>query len=316
VDFRGQAISGNDFFLFMSLAFLTKSIAALLFIPALVFLVFYFKKTGLLLRNKWFYIGFVSFSIVAIGYVLLRDSDNPGYINYLLHNDFGCINTTIESHEESFDFYLNHLFQGRFFWILLCIPGAVIMYMKNETKGFFVYLTSLFICYFVIISYSKTKLEWYNLPLFPILSVYSAFAIYQWLITINTDGKKHYLLLLGIFVLPVYFSCRSSYKSEIPPAEKKMEALNEYAFKHIKDSSLNHAVFLINSYDRPVLFYKYQLNEKGFNFDVWNSPENLRPKDIVILSDDSLKKELRNKYITSVLDSIESVLKIEVKSLK
>ncbi len=42
--FEGHQLSGLLFFIFLSLAFLTKSIAALLFISAIVFITLYFKK--------------------------------------------------------------------------------------------------------------------------------------------------------------------------------------------------------------------------------------------------------------------------------
>lgn len=321
IEFYKWIIEGNKssvitFFSFLTLAFHTKSIAALLFIPAMIFLIVYFKKTGWVLSNKWFYTGIVGFLALAGGYVLLREQHNPGYINYVLHNDFGRINTTIESHEEPFDFYLNRLFEGRFFWIALVVPGAIAMFLNTKTKAGFIYLISLFACYFAIVSYSKTKLEWYDLPLFPILSIFSAFAIYQLLLKISSTEKSHYALLFMVFILPVYFSCRSSYKSEIDPAQKKLEALTEYAFKHSKDGSLNNTVFLVKDYDRSVFFYKYKLNEKGQDFKVSRSATDLNVNSFVIVADDSLKKEVMSKYQFAISDSIQSAWKIEIKGIK
>lgn len=313
---EGKASSAIPFFVFLTLAFLTKSIAALLFIPALVFVILYLKKIGYVFGNKWFYIGSVGFLAVASGYILLREHDNPGYINYVLHNDFGRVHTIIESHEEPFDFYLNHLFEGRFSWILLSIPGAIAMYINQKTRMGFIYLIALFTCYFFIISYSSTKLEWYDLPLFPILSVFSAFALYQLLLKMNPDGKHHFLLLSSIFILPVYFSCRSSYKSEIDPGEKKLEALTEYAFKHSKDGSLKNTTFLVKDYDRSLFFYKYKLQEKGLDFEIGNSTENLKTNSFVIVSDDSLKKEVMSRYLFAISDSIQTAWKVEIKGIK
>ena len=123
-------------------------------------------------------------------------------------------------------------------------------------------------------------------------------------------------MLSGIFILPVYFSCRSSYKSEIDPGEKKLEALTEYAFRHGKDGSLKNTTFLVKGYDRSLFFYKYKLHEQGLDFEVSHSTENLEVNSFVIVSDDSLKKEMMNRYQFALSDSLQTAWKLEIKGVK
>lgn len=307
-----------SFFIYLTLAILTKSIAALLFIPAIVFLVFYFKKFNPLLSNKWLYIGFFPCILLSLGYFYVRDFYQNGYISYILNNDIGRVNKAIESHLEPFDFYLNKLFNGRFLWFVLVLPGAYTLWINKKTKSYAIFLVSLFICYFIIISYSTTKLEWYDLPLFPILSVFSAYVIFKFISKINVTKKSFHtsLLLIFVFILPIYFSSRSSYKSEIPSEEKKIEILTEYAFKNSKNTSLNSTVFLTHNYDRALFFYKYKLNTKGMDFKITHSEQSLNPNDIVLVAEDSLKIVLKQKYNIQTIDSFTSVLKVKIKSLK
>lgn len=307
-----------SFFIYLTLAILTKSIAALLFIPAIAFLVFYFKKIELLISNKWFYIGFFPFIMLSLGYFYLRDFYQNGYISYLLNNDIGRINKAIESHSEPFDFYLNNLFNKRFLWFILILPGTFALWKNKKTKSNAIFLVSLFISYFLIISYSTTKLEWYDLPLFPILSILSAYVIFVFIRKINIANKSFHssVSLISIFALPFYFSCRNSYKSEIPSEEKKIEILTEYAFKNCKNTSLNNTVFFTNDYDRPLFFYKYKLNTKGMNFNITHSLNTINLNDIVIVSEDTLKILLNQKFNLQTVDSFNSVLKVKVHSLK
>jgi len=306
------------FFVFLSCAFLTKSIAALLFIPAVIFITISLKKTSELLKNKWFYIGLILFFISSIGYLLLRESNNQGYINYVLNTDIGRITKTIESHQEPFDFYLNNLFEYRFIWFILVIPGAYLLWKQESLKKIALFLISLLICYFLIISISTTKLEWYDLPLFPILSILSAYCIYV-IIKYNnfTNKLKDQSIVLGfIFVLPLYFTFRNSYKSEIKSNEKPLEVMNEYAFKNKNNHSLNKTIFLTSEFDRPLYFYKYLLNNKGLNFQITTSINNLRENDIVIVSQDSLKNLLTDRYDTKIIDSYKSILKFQINNPK
>lgn len=306
------------FFIYLTLAILTKSIAALLFIPAIIFLVFYFKKFNLLISNKWFYIGFFPFILLSFGYFYLRDFYQTGYISYILNNDIGRINKTIESHSEPFDFYLNNLYNKRFLWFILSLPGAFALWINKKTKSNAIFLVSFFISYFLIISYSTTKLEWYDLPLFPILSIFSAYVIFVFISKINIANKWFYpsSLLLFVFALPFYFSCRNSYKSEIPSEEKKIEMLTEYAFKNCENKSLNNTIFFTNKYNRSLFFYKYKLNTKGIDFKITNSMETINPNDIIIVSEDSLKIALSQKFNLQTVDSFSSVLKFKVHSPK
>jgi 4-amino-4-deoxy-L-arabinose transferase-like glycosyltransferase len=306
------------FFLFLILAVLTKSVAALLFTPALLFLVLYYKKTTSLLTNKWFYVGLFPFIIIAIGYFLLRDLHQSGYISYVLQNDLGRLHKVIELHQEPFDFYLIRLFEVRFLWFILVIPGAFALWITKKTKVYAVFLTSIFISYFLIISYSTTKLEWYDLPLFPILSVFSAYLLFLCMTKIKEYNKtvNLYVVVCLVFVLPVYFSCRTSYKSEIYGDDKKFEVLTEYAFKNHKNNSLNGTIFLMNGYDRALYFYKYKMNSKGLNFKVVNSIDSIFVTNTIIVANDSLKRCLTTKYNLQVIDSINSALKVNIVSLK
>jgi 4-amino-4-deoxy-L-arabinose transferase-like glycosyltransferase len=302
----------------LTLAFLTKSIASLLFLPAVLALTFYFKKTKTLFITKWFYAGFVLFMSVSISFILLRDVQNSGYISYILNNDVNRINNVIESHKEPFDFYFNNLFNYRFVWFLLVLPGIVLLWINKKHKHDAIFISLLFTAYFLIISISKTKLEWYDLPLFPLLSVCSAYLlnyIYSKTELVKTTISS-ILFLCFVFSIPCYFSFRKAYKSEINPLEKKLEILTEYAFKNSKDNSLNGVVFLTPDFDRALYFYKYKLNTKGLDFTIQTDATGLKNNSTVIVANDSLKYILISNYNCKLIDSINSAVKINITTLK
>jgi 4-amino-4-deoxy-L-arabinose transferase-like glycosyltransferase len=312
--FENSSISLFYFFVFLSLAFLAKSIAALFFTPALLAAIAYFKKLGFLLKNKWFYIGAILFLITSVGYIFLRNLYNPGYIDALIYSDLGRYTSILDSHAEPFDFYLNRLYDDRFKWILLVLPGALLMWFNNKSKPTFIFLSFLFISYALVISCSTTKVEWYDLPLYPILSIFCGYTIYTLVLKFNSqqNNLRTAGLLFGVFMLPLYFTFRNSYKSEVNPDERKLEILNEYAFKNKNNTSLNGVVFITNYFDRSLYFYKYRLNSKGLDFTVTNTIEGLKENSVVVVAEDSLKAALLTRYKTTTLDEYRTVLKVKI----
>ena len=313
--FENKSASLFYFFIFLSLAFLTKSFVALFLAPTFLIILIYFKKVGSLFNSKWFYLGVILFVGVSIGYLLLREKYNPGYIKYLIGFDFLTrYSDVVDLHAEPFDFYLNRFYEDRFKWLVLVLPGALFMWCNIKTRPAFVFLILLFTGYFLIISFSVTKVDWYDLPLYPILSIFCGYALYTLISTFNSFQSPSYnaLGLLFIFMLPLYFAFRNSYKSEVKPSERKLEILNEYAFRNKKNQSLNGVIFLTNYYERSLYFYKYRLNTKGQDFTITNSIDNLKENNIVVVAEDSLKNELLKRLKTKTLDEYRTVLKVKI----
>ncbi len=71
------------------LACLTKGIAGLMVTPALLLYTLYKKKLLVLLKDKRFYAGLAGFGIFVLGYYLLREHYNPGYIQAVQDNELG-----------------------------------------------------------------------------------------------------------------------------------------------------------------------------------------------------------------------------------
>jgi len=299
-------------FIALAFAFLTKSVAALLFVPAFLGLGIYFKRSPF--TSRWFYAGLYIFLLVVVSFLLLREYQNKGYIAYFLKADIGRLATTIESHKEPFDFYINNLFAYRFRWMLLVVPGALLLWLNKHTRTLFLFLSCLFFSCFLIISCSTTKLEWYDLPLFPLLSIFSAVPVYTIFQKLKLQQHQAFALLGIAFALPLYFSFRQSYKSEIPPAEKALEALTEYAFQNKNNDQLNEVVFLSSRFDRPLYFYKYVLNERGLDYTVVSSAGRLSPGQTVIVAEDSLETILKQEYTTELKEVSGPVHRIRIKA--
>lgn len=318
VVFENHQKSVLYFFVFLSFAFLTKSIAAFLFLPAYLFAAIYTKKLQFILSSKWFYVGIIFFLTITFLFFILREQTNKGYINYVLENDIGRISKVVESHKEPFDYYFNNIFFYRFRYILLLLPGIFLFYLNSNNRKLLLLLFCTLFSYLLIISWSITKLEWYDLPLFPLLSFFSSYTIYSLIKlikqTADFNTKYIYLFIVIIFCVPIYYTCRNSFKSEIPSNEKKYEALSEYAFHNQDNESLNNSIFYTTYFDRPLFFYKYKLNTKNKDFMITDDLQLLKPNDTVIITEDSLFNIVCSKFQFKILDKDNYIHKLLILS--
>jgi 4-amino-4-deoxy-L-arabinose transferase-like glycosyltransferase len=168
--------------IFLILAALTKGIQALLFLPALLLYTIYAKKLLYLLRQKDLYFGLLAFLFFVLGYYLLREHQNPGYIHIVMLNEMGGrFNKVIENHEGDpwyyFDFITQNSFQE---WFLLILPGFAFAFLSKDNllRSFSAFCFLLISTYVLIISNGATKIWWYTMPLFPFLCMVVGIFIY------------------------------------------------------------------------------------------------------------------------------------------
>lgn len=170
-------------FVLIALAVLTKGIQALIFTPALLLYTIYKKQILQVLREKTFYIGLAAFIAVSVGYYLLREHYNPGYIHEVLVNEPGRFSTAQDATiPQNPWYYFDLLISSDFkFWYLLVIPGIVagIASRHKRLVDVTVFALLLAFTYLLVISLSRTKNCWYYLPLFPFLAVLCAIFLSQ-----------------------------------------------------------------------------------------------------------------------------------------
>ena len=157
------------------LAFLTKGIAGILPLPGILLYTAYQKKMGKLLFSSRFYISLILFSGVVLGYYFLREHYNPGYITAVFNHEVGGRYLEVhDKHNAPFWYYIRNLITYRYIpWIYLLPVGLLISIFSAKKKlknigifGFF-YLMG----YLLIISLAKTKLNWYDNPVYPMAAL-------------------------------------------------------------------------------------------------------------------------------------------------
>ncbi|HWY12964.1 MAG TPA: glycosyltransferase family 39 protein [Bacteroidia bacterium] len=169
------------FSLFILGGFFTKGIASLLVTPAFIIYAIIKNKVLYVLKSKQLYFYIFSILFLIILYYYLRELKTPGYVRTMLESEVGRWNRNDGLHAHPFWFYLSWLYESHFKYFLILVPVFLILYFFIPRDNYCrkkstIWLVS-FITFFLVISFSTTKLEWYDAPLIPMLSIFLAFGL-------------------------------------------------------------------------------------------------------------------------------------------
>ncbi|MEP7265141.1 MAG: glycosyltransferase family 39 protein [Bacteroidota bacterium] len=283
-----------SFFIFLALAFLTKGIAGLFFAPALLVMSIAMKKFRKLITSIHFWSGLGIFLFITVGYYFLRESLNPGYLKAVYINELGGrYLSAVEEHQHETLYYFNSWIEYKLKdWYWLIIPGIIagIFFMGKEIQLFSIYFLLCGITFFSVISSSKTKLNWYDAPLYPIIAFFCACIFIKFFDLLNNLQKTKRLLITAACVVlvltyPAYRYVMIIDKVNTP--EESDEALKYYQISYylmdkLKNGDLlNHKVILTNDYTPHITFYTKVCNIKGSDLNAKNYREAKKGETVI-----------------------------------
>jgi 4-amino-4-deoxy-L-arabinose transferase-like glycosyltransferase len=287
------------FFIFLTLAFAIKMYASLVFIPGYFCILLRKKSFISTLQTKEFVYGITCLVLVSASFIIFREIYSPGYIDNLISSEKVRVLSFKNQHYISWSYYLDNLIENKFsLWFIPLIIGMVNgIKNKKETNT---NLSILVFSFFILISFSSTKLYWYDMPVYPYLSILAAYGIIVFLEKSQT--KKPYFVIGIICMYPYWLMFRQSQENAIPSGESILEANEKFIFKRANNKSLPGS-FTVYSANWPgsLLFYQYKLQNQGITMRI-SKNNNFKRNEIVLLSDDSLLNELRNCYTIKVLE--------------
>lgn len=318
------------FFLVISLGVLTKSVSALLFSPAFLLYTLWQRQFINLLKNKHFYSSFSIFLIVVLGYYFLREHYNPGYLHAVQINELGGrYLSTIENHKESFWFYYNNFIEHRIVSWYYFIPAGFavgILSTNEKIRKLTVFSTLLIIVHFLIISTAKTKLFWYDAPIFPFIGIIAAALIDVVFKSLNEmDYLKNnlkynvfpYIFLFIILIGPYQRIVKKTYESNENPWDVEANRIGYYLKDAVKNPRLVQNYTLLHEGFKPaqLILYEKMLQEKSVNFALKNY-NNATVGDCVIVSEQHIKDEITNKFEVKIIEMYYNITKYKIIGLK
>ncbi|MDP2174574.1 MAG: glycosyltransferase family 39 protein [Bacteroidota bacterium] len=242
--------------LFVSLAVMSKSAAGIIMFPLFVLYP--------LAQKKWKSLYQISLAlslaiIPFIVYCLLRENANSGYIEKMWLNDFGGrFNEVIEGHGHPWYYYLENLvFERMTYFIYLLLPAIIwFVFKKNHSM---IFLSFFVVGFLLILSVSKTKIHWYDMPLLPLISLLISVFLYQIIELIRSR------LVKGIIAIIVFLMC-------LPLIVQKFNFISQHQNMSLSFDHYELSEYLRNYNDKEPLRYVSLNYDPEFYFYTKSNP--------------------------------------------
>jgi 4-amino-4-deoxy-L-arabinose transferase-like glycosyltransferase len=316
------------FFLCLVLAVLTKGIAPLMFGPALLIYTLWKKQLKAVL-HRYFFIDLGLFLLFVLGYYFMRESQNPGYLQAVWINELGGrYLTTIENHNAGFWYYYDLVVDMHFkpwYWMLPCALVVGLYSVNERIKNITILSSICVVSYWLIISFAQTKIEWYEAPLYPFMSLLTAVFIYQlfmWIekIQVFKDLVKRdvapFLFLFVVFLQPYQAIIAKVYFPKPSAFDQDFYELSRYVKDNAdaEESSVDFNICYFD-YNAHVSFYVDVLNMNNARIDFvdWTK---LQVGEKVVVGQDTLRKYIESKYDVDVLEYRGVVRKYKILKVK
>jgi len=307
------------FFIAAAVSFWIKSIAGLFFIPGFLVYGILVKKSALFsaLKSRHFYIGLAILVLISGTYLILKEIDSENFISSF-YSLFGSRYFEDIGHENSVGYYVMNMMNKRLLWWM---PFGVIgilcsIYMKSEWSGIALYTSVLSILYIALISFSRSKLEWYDVPVYPFLAISSAFGLKSVLDAVDKNMLRK-LLFLAVFIFPIsnmfYFTQANALTNE----EMNYESQEIYLRNTFRDKTdLNGLIVIHNHFNGSLVFYKHKFASIDQNITLVNHTNDLSPGDKVLIKDELHLDEVHQAFNVDTLGFYKTAYHLELLSKK
>jgi 4-amino-4-deoxy-L-arabinose transferase-like glycosyltransferase len=314
----------NLFFLFLGLGIMTKSVQAMMFLPALIVYSVYCRKMSLLFSRN-FILGGAAVFIIVMSYYLLRESSDPGYLQNVWDNELGGrYLVTNEGHQEEFLFYFKTLYNHHFsHWFWLFPLGILLASFTGNSrlKKLIAFSTLTAISYWLVISFSQTKLEWYEAPLFPLISIISAapiYLVYSFISKLTAEKGKALrlsipvILILATFYDPYAMTLGRLYKPKPFSWEKGIYEVGFVLQETLrKENSTPDYDICFEGYHAHLRFYADIISDRGTPINSIKK-EDLKQGDVVWVSQPEIKQFIESQYQFKHIDYFNGAVKYEI----
>lgn len=315
------------FFVAFALAVLTKSITGLMFLPAIAIYTFWQKEALNLLKNKHFYFGILLFLAPILSYYLLREHLNPGYLKAVGENELWRYASTIEGHKNDKWFYYQNFFRHQLSAWFLFIPLGVLagLYSKNKLMTRLTVFSAIMAALFLlIISKAQTKIDWYDVPLYPFLAILTTMTIYYIFdylqsnataIQLFNSSKTPFVFLFFVLVIPYQKILDKAVKAKEPPYYYNYNLSYFLKKASVGKEDCNNYFLLHEGYGGQNLFYINILKDKGINFSTkdWTK---LEAGDMVIVHQQNIQDYVNNTYHCELIWQKDNVIKYKINAKK
>jgi 4-amino-4-deoxy-L-arabinose transferase-like glycosyltransferase len=226
------------------MACLTKGVYGLLGLPGLFIFLVHQKKLLYCLKKPIVYVFSTIPLLLFVAYYWYREQLAPGYLRAVLQNEIGervFLETNIHKQHLPFYYHAYKLIWFRYQPYILFVPLAVWLLFKQKQNPLFWLCFWCATAIFLIVSFSTTKLVWYDGSLYPFFSFLVALGL------INFIKNR---VNIGILIAATYLFCFWLNQTE-QDAFDMPQLLQQVRANNIKEPITVYG----NSFVLPSMFY-------------------------------------------------------------
>lgn len=301
----------------VTLAILTKGIAAILFLPFIGIWLLANKQVAGIFKNKHLYISLSIVLVLGLGYYFLRETLNSGYIQAVANNELGGrFNNAVEGHTGEWWFYLNVLYKkGVYQSLLFVIPGLIALFRSDSLKKLASYLFICIIGYTLVVSSAGTKLDWYIAPVYPLLAMLAGYGMYiiiKYTFSINKIAGGVVTASILIFIVGTAQYAFIENKPRTIHNESGSVLFGKY-MQALPDYYRNYSLVSDMSVNAHTAFYSKLYNKQGYNLKQATVAE-VQVGDTLMLCERSTIIKVREKFTYNMLDSGINCILVKIKN--
>jgi hypothetical protein len=210
-------------------------------------------------------------------------------------------------------------------YLIPCGLALGVFFKDERIKRLTVFSVLIILFYWLIISGAQTKLSWYELPLFPFLSMIAAIPLYLVFIYLKdlTQLSKFvkwnstpYLFVFIVFLTPYEKIIDKVYYPTEYDWDREFYSMSYYLQDAVRSNKpIGNQIVCNEGYSPHLLFYMDILNDRkqSIHFKHW---KDLQVGELVIVNQPIIKKEIEANYLVSVEQSFQYVNKYRILGIK
>lgn len=309
-------------FIAVTLAVLTKGIAGLILMPAMLLIAIYTKALRKTITSKHFYAGLGIFILFVGGYYLLREHYHPGYMANVFDNEIAgrYMRENADNGNDNYWFYYDMFLMKTFkYWHWFFITGIVtgLMVEKERRKDLTIFALLFGLTYFIIVSKARAKAEWYDMPSYPFFAIVIGIGLYYIFeqLALKTNMSRVISMSFAAIVLAIIFykplKTTIHYIENPDPYLTIQNNLNMGRFmRQFLDNKIdaNKYDIVLDAYGADILWYVKVLQYKGK--DIRALSPNEIPADEskkLVVFEPKAKDYIKNKFQYTEEYSINNV---------
>jgi len=284
----------------MVLGVYTKGIHGLLLLPGLLIYAVAVGRFKAVFGQRKVYAA-AALALLSIStYYIAREQLQPGYLRAVWNNElFGRYAEVNEGHSGNVFSYLVVL---KWWTVVLLCAVPILCFMKGEDRRVGLFAIVMAASYLLLISLSKTKLEWYATPAYPFLSLFTVVALRTLVTTLRPKAAwalpAVIALTCALTVLALSTMVSRVNRSDEPVTAEERLPRQLAAFRTAFPGT-RHIVLGAPSYQGPSLYYEKYFATRGLLIERQRIERlNLQPGDTILTSVEPIKRKLRADYDT------------------